>query len=121
MASADSIWIEKDLEDKRPEMIKVALAELIEMGIVKAAGENFWVLTRPPHEIAVPVNLSLTVRVMVASVLETYYDGMGMDHPPINPLEIGEGHVVEIIHVLDEMLSDMTDNDHGGPPDPSKN
>lgn len=133
MASQDAIWVEKEVVDKKVALIKEGLADLIEMGIIRAAGPDFWVLNRDMHEVVMPMNVSVQTRLAITSVIETWHDAHDIDFDLLDPLSITEREIHALLGMINDMLDDMTGGPgpQGGPPpgvprlsppsDPSRN
>lgn len=107
MVSTDdfpTIKVEPKLADRRDDLIRAALSNLSDMGMIRAAGEGLWILCAPLNAQGQEVHLSMPLCNEIASVINTDLEAKDVDER-VDALNIHEGHIIGLLHIIDEILN----------------
>lgn len=104
-ADIQGIKVDADLVDKKEQAIRACLDTLQEMKIVKKIDDETWVLTAPLNSGGQEVHLSMAVCNEIAEVINMDLEAKDIDDR-VSSLEIHEGHIVALLSIINELLSD---------------
>ncbi len=102
------ISLDKTLEDSRETLIRMALAEMVELGISKpvaTANEppSLWILSAPIGQAGQTISLSMTGSEAVATTIEDFFNAFEVEHDPVDKLNLNEGHIWQLIEIINTL------------------
>lgn len=101
------IKISKELEGNREALIRVAMSEMVEMGVSKPAGNDFWILSNPVSGAGQSVQLSMRISDAIAGTIETFLDANEVEFEEIDKFNLHEGHIWQLLGII----NDLTESD----------
>lgn len=103
-----TIKVIPELNDRRDDIVRAALSNLVEAGMIKPAGEGLWILSQPLNAAGQEVHLSMPICNEIASIINTDLEAKGIEER-VDALNLHEGHVVALISIIDEILGNEGD------------
>lgn len=110
-ADFPKIKIDKALEDKRDDLIRVALTEMGEHGLCKPAGANLWILSSPVGAAGQTVQVSMQASEAIAETIETFLTGHEIEHEPIDKFNLHEGHLWQLLGIINDLVEGVEDDE----------
>lgn len=101
----DKIRVPKEQEDQKWPMVQAALADMVEDKTIKLVGENAWVLDSPMENMRQELNISMKTGLLLSATIETFCKANQLPFEPIDPFNIHEGHIISVLHILNDILT----------------
>lgn len=98
------IKVDPKLADRKDDLIRAALANLVDGGMIRPAGEGLWILCAPLNAQGQEVHLSMPICNEIAAVLNTNLEAKNIDER-VDALNLHEGHIVGLLQIIDEILN----------------
>lgn len=98
------IKIDPKLSDRKDDLIRAALANLVDMGMIRPAGEGLWILCAPLNAQGQDIHLSMPVCNELAAVINTNLEAKGVEER-VDALNLHEGHIIGLLQIIDEILN----------------
>lgn len=99
------INVTKDLVDQKDGLIRAALEELEDSGLIKAAGQDFWILSMPLQAAGADVRISMPVCNEIAKTINTFFQAKKIEADAVDAMNIQEGHIVALLDILNDVIS----------------
>ncbi len=103
MADFATVKVVPELNDRKDDIVRAALSNLVEIGMIKAAGEGLWILSQPLNTAGQDVHLSMPICNEIASIINTDLEAKGVEDR-VDALNLHEGHIIALISIIDEIL-----------------
>jgi hypothetical protein len=102
-----SIDIKPELEENRKDLIETAIQELISANFIRQVGKNkLWIMILPPGSQGQPLTLNLHTCTAIADTINTFSKVNNLEIDTVNPLEINESHIINILEIIQDLISD---------------
>lgn len=98
-----SIKVDPAFADRRDDLIRAALDQLCNFGMIAKVGDQTWVLSEPLGGAGQEVQLSMGLCNEIANVINTFAAAKDVEHQ-VDALNIHEGHIVALLQIIDEIL-----------------
>lgn len=103
------IQLSKDMEGNREALIRVAMSEMVEMGVSKPAGNDFWILSNPVSGAGQSVQLSMRISDAIAGTIETFLDANEVEFEEIDKFNLHEGHIWQLLGIINNLTESDKD------------
>ncbi len=103
IADFATVKVAPELSDRKDDIVRAALSNLVEAGMIKPAGEGLWILSQPLNAAGQDVHLSMPICNEIASIINTDLEAKGIEDR-VDALNLHEGHIVALISIIDEIL-----------------
>lgn len=103
VADFAAVKVAPELNDRHDDIVRAALANLVDAGLIKPAGSDLWILSMPLNASGQDVHLSMPICNEIASIINTDLEAKGIEDR-VDALNLHEGHVVALISIIDEIL-----------------
>lgn len=110
VADFAAVKVDDKLADKREELVRAALKTLEEGGMIRPIGNDSWILVAPLNSAGQDVHLSMPVCNEIAEIINMDLESKGVDER-VSSLEIHEGHILGLIGIIGELLSNEVGDD----------
>lgn len=98
-----SIKVDAAFADRRDDLIRAALDQLCNFGLIAKVGDQTWVLSEPLNGAGQEIHLSMGLCNEIANVINTNLAAKEIEHQ-VDALNLGEGHIVALLQIIDEIL-----------------
>ncbi len=98
------VKVAPELADHKDDIVRAALSNLVETGMIKPAGEGLWILSMPINANGQEVQLSMPVCNEIASVINTDLEAKGIQDR-VDALNLHEGHIIALLAIIDQILN----------------
>ncbi len=98
-----AVKVPADFTAYRDDLVRAALDQLCNAGMIAKVGEHTWVLSEPLNGAGQDVHLSMGLCNEIANVINTNLAAKDVE-AQVDALNIHEGHIVALLQIIDEIL-----------------
>ena len=106
-----SIDIKTELEENRTDLIETALQELVAANMIRQVGkQKLWIMILPPGSQGQQLSLNFHTCLAIADTINSFAKANNLEIEAVNPLDIGESHIINILEIIQDLISDAKED-----------
>lgn len=95
-----AVQVEKELEDKKEVLIRAALDQMEEDGILKQVEKDRWILIKPLSMKGQEVYIPFQLAVAISQQINAYLDANGVESDRCDPMDLSANDIQMLLMIL---------------------
>ena len=116
----ECIFIEKNFEKNKKELVISSLKDLEEKKMVKQISPTMWILATPLHFSGQNVPVSMYLANQIAITINSYLRSMGNMEQKVDALNIKEGNIADLVAIIEDLSTVLVSQEGSAKPNPAK-